>query len=385
MRSIYLLFVVLFMSLTACKQESNELPETADELRTLQSSLKGEIRDLEKKLGEVKTKLAEVDPSSVEIRKKVVSTMKLEKANFERFIEIQGQVVADEKAVVSSETGGRLLSVRLNEGSYVRRGQHVATTDLESIDKQKDQLVKQLELANQVFERQERLWNQKIGSEVQFLQAKNNKESLEKAIETLDFEKTKANVKAPISGEVDMVLKEVGEITAPGEPIATIINPSKLKVSVDLPENLIKSVKRRDKVKIKVPAVDYEGTHMVNRLGASIDPVNRTLPVEVNLNKKGNLKPNLLATMHVRDLLLEDVISIPSDLLQQDVNGEYYIYVIGSDEKGKKAKKRIVIPGESYDNSIVITQGLDAGEVILTTGSRSLNENDYIQIQQATK
>jgi RND family efflux transporter MFP subunit len=383
MKTMKYLAPIIMLFFFACQHTEETLPEDLASLNTLQRETKTQIRHLESRLNEIDQAIFELDPEANKKALKIVTTHAVQRGDFERFIELQGAVEADETVYLSSETGGRLKNVFIKEGDYVKKGTLVAKVDLETLNKQKEEVKTRLDLAKQVFERQERLWNQNIGTEIQYLQAKNNVESLEKSIETIDHQMTKANVYAPISGEIDMLIKRTGETAGPAEPIASMLNTHRMKVAIDLPENLIKRIRRGDLVTVKIPAVDYENKHRVKRMGTSVNPTNRTIAVEVELlNGQGTVKPNLLATMLVKDYEEKDVILIPSNLLQQDVSGKYYVYTLEAGTEGHFAKKRFVETGESFDQKLIIKDGLEEGQLLIDLGSRSLVDGEPVELRK---
>ena len=268
--------------------------------------------------------------------------------------------------------------MNIKEGDNIRKGQLIAKIDMESLDKQKAELEKSLELANEVFIRQERLWSQKIGSEIQFLQAKNSKERIEKSLETLSFQQTKSNIYAPISGIAHQVISKAGELANPGMPIIQILNTSKVKVVSDVPESYLAAVKKGDKVSIQFPALDKEINSRVSLIGKTIDPSNRTFKVEVNLNNSSGIyKPNLLALMSINDLTVKDAITVPISVVQQSTVGDSYVYVV----EGNKAKQMVVSIGESYEGAVVITEGLTGEETLIVDGARFVNEGEEVEVQ----
>jgi RND family efflux transporter MFP subunit len=378
-------FVLFFMALAifaSCQSKEEELPSNIDELKTLQRETKTSMAELDKKLAEIETKMAEIEPALFEKPRKLVTGLTLSKGDFERFIELQGAVKADETVYVSSETGGRIVNLTIKEGDYVGKGKLIATIDLDAIDKQLAEIEKSMELAKQVYERQDRLWKQNIGTEIQYLQAKNNVERLEKSMETLKYQKTKSNLYSPISGEVAQVNKERGEVAAPGEPIATLLNTRKLNITVEVPENLLPVVNRGDQVKVTIPAIDYEKTHRIKRIGTQINPANRTIPVEVEVyNNSGKIKPNLLATMFIKDFESDDVITIPANLLQQEVSGKYFVYTITDKDSEKVVAKNYIKTGESYEDRIVVLEGLSAGDILIEKGSRQVSAGEFLTVE----
>jgi RND family efflux transporter MFP subunit len=278
--------------------------------------------------------------------------------------------------------GGRIIKMTVKEGDLVRKGQLIASVDVESMDKQKAEIQKSLDLAVDVFSRQKRLWEQNIGSEVQFLQAKNNKERLEKSMQTLDVQLKKRNIYAPISGAVDKVYLKAGEMSGPGSPIVQILNVSKVKVVTDVPETYLGKVKRGDKVSIEFPALGKNMIKNISQLGRSIDPANRTFKMEVNIdNPSGELKPNLLSIVKINDFTQKDAIFIPVDNIQQEVTGKRFVYVVKEVEGKKVASKTYVTIGESADNQVIITEGLAEGDKVILKGARNCADGQLITVE----
>lgn len=382
MKNILILLSAILL-LGACQSsDSDEMPTDMAGLKALQKEKKSELKAIQDKLDEIHDKMVELDPSMFEKPKKLVTGLTLERSEFKRFLELQGSVQADETVYVSSETGGRIIQMNVKEGERAGKGQLIARLDLESLDKQIAEINKSLELARDIYTRQSRLWEQNIGTEVQYLQAKNNVERLEQSIETLQHQRSKANVYSPITGEVAMVNKENGEVAGPGEPIATLLNTRKLKIAVDVPENLLPKVNRGDLVTVKIPAIEYEKQHRIKRIGTQINPANRTIPVEVEIyNKSGKIKPNLLATMLINDFSSEGAIVVPNTLLQQEVSGKYFVYAIHKTDTVDQVVKKYVEPGESYAENIVILDGLTESDVIIDKGSRQVADGDHLTVE----
>ena len=384
MKKLFSPLVVFIFLFTSCQAPtSEELPDTIDELKVEQKRVKDEMSTLNERLESIRIKMQELNPDIFEKPKKLVTGLSLSKDQFNQFIDLQGSVIADETVFVSSETGGRLLQLNVREGDRVTKGKVIARVDLESINKQMDEVNTSLDLAREIYARQKRLWDQNIGTEVQYLEAKNAVERLEKSLETLQFNRNKATVVAPISGEVAVVNKEQGEVSAPGEPIATILNTYKLKVSIDIPENLIPSVKRGQTVQVDIPAIGYSEPHRITRIGSQVDINNRTVPVEVVIyNKSGLIKPNLLATMAVREITVDDALTIPTFLLQQEVSGKYFVYVIkDKDADVPIVEKRIIKVGNSYGGQIVVTDGLTEDDVLVNDGARQVANGDHLMVE----
>lgn len=381
----YLLkFFAMCLFFTSCGGgQSSEvlIPEDLAGKKDLLKVKKQELRELNKLIADLESSIDSLDPDHGKKAKKLVTTSTVGRTNFQHFVEIQGSVQADDLVDVTSETPGRITNLKVKEGDGVRKGQLVATLDLEAMNKQIAELEKSLELANTVFERQSRLWEQNIGSEIQYLEAKNAKERLEKSLETLQFQLTKGNVYAPISGVVERVVLQGGELASPGMPIVQILNTNKLKVVANVPENYLRSVKMGEKVKVNFPALESEQDARVSLIGRTIDPNNRTFAVEASISGTTKLvKPNLLAIMLINDYSETDVVTIPVELVQQEVGGKNYVYVKEKGAEGDVAKKVYVETGRSFNNEIVISSGLQGGEELIVEGSRNIANNELIQV-----
>ena len=381
MKNILTLMLFALLLLTACQPKSGdaEWPEDLAGKKALLKEKKTDLKTLEASINKLEDEIAALDTSKSEKQRQLVTLQKLERKTFKRFADIQATVQSSEAVMASSETGGRLTSMVAVEGQYVSKGQLIGTVDMQAVDKQIAELEKGLELAVDVFERQKRLWDQNIGSELQFLKAKNDKERIEKSLETVKFQLTKANVYAPIAGVVDMVFLKSGEMAGPGTPIVQIIDVGRVKVVASLPENYLGVIKKGATVNINFPALDEDRTARVSMIGRTINPGNRTFKVEVEMNNRGNvLKPNLLALMKINDFTLEDAVTLPLEMVLQEVGGKNFVYVKEESPDGPIAKKVYVETGESYEGEIVITSGLEGNEEVVEDGARSLTNNDLI-------
>lgn len=383
MKKIILLPIFLIL-LFACQQEPAKeqvaIPTDLKGKKAYLKEKKAELRELTRTITKLESDINELAPPS-EKAKTLVSTIPIVKKDFKRFVEIQAAVESDDIVSATSEVGGRIIRLNVKEGQAVRRGHLIAKIDLEQIDMQEAELKKSLELATELDIRQSRLWKQNIGSEVQYLQAKNNKERIEKTLETLSFQKKKANVYAPISGIIDQEFLKTGELAAPGMPIVQILNTSKVKVVAAVPESYLGKVRKGEMVDIKFPAIQEEMQARVSQLGRSINPANRTFEVEVNVsNKKGILKPNLLALMLINDFSATDVITVPIDLIQQEVSGKQYVFITNEQGEAITAQKVYVEIGENYEGEVIITDGLMGEETLITAGARGLSDGEFIDI-----
>jgi RND family efflux transporter MFP subunit len=276
--------------------------------------------------------------------------------------------------------------MNIEEGDNIRRGQKIATLDMESLRNQIAEIQTSLDLAQEVYSRQERLWKQDIGSEIQFLQAKNNKERLEKSIESIQYNLTKGDVFAPASGVVEKVMLKSGEMAGPGSPILQILNVNKVKVSIDVPEKYLKKIRKGSRFKVELPTLEYEKTVKVTDIGRMIDPGNRTFKVEANISSNGGkIKPNLMAIAYISDYELKDALALDSELIQQDITGSSFVFVVEKNGDGSYvAVKKYIEIGESIDNQLIVTSGLVGDEELIVDGARIINEGQEIIIENAS-
>lgn len=379
-------FLAIALFLTACNP-ADEVPADLEGKKEYLQKKKDELNELTLKIAQLEAEISKEDSTFGEKKVRLVTTEIVERSDFEHFVEIQGSIEADDMVDVTSETAGRILSLKVKEGDPVRQGQLVAELDLEALKKQIAELETSLDLANTVYERQKRLWDQNIGSEIQFLEAKNNKERLEKSLETLQYNLEKSKVYAPISGVVEHEVLQAGELASPGAPIVQILNTNRLKAKASVPENYLKSITRGAPVKVSVPALDWETEARINQIGRIIDPSNRTFEVEVALSDpQRRLKPNLLAYVYFKDYEETDVVTIPLDQVQEEVGGKKYVFVVDNSGTEPVARKVYVKMGRTNnDDEVVITDGLNGDEVLIMEGARGLVDKDLIDITNNAK
>ncbi len=372
--------IISIVLLTAC-QNSEEWPKDLEGLKSLLTEKKKEVSALQKDIQSITEKITVMDPSLRE-KSKLVDTTKVQITDFERYITLQGVVEANKIVQVSSEVPGRIMRLKVREGDRVKRGQLLAVLDLELLNKQIAEIETRLSLARDIYNRQKRLWDQNIGSEVQYLQAKNNVDQLETNLETLRYQQTKANIYAPISGVIDMELIKQGEIVNTGMPIVQILNTSDLKVSTDLPERYLTIARKGAKVALDFPAIDLVMDGKITLLGRSINAANRTLKVEIKpLQKSRFLKPNLLTQIRIQELKKEGVIVIPLANVLQEIDGTEYVYLaVLQEDHSWRSQKRYITTGDADDDRIVVLSGLDTSDILITTGARTLSNQELIKI-----
>lgn len=378
----YILLSIFIIVGIGCTEDG--IPEGLEEKKKYLAKKKKEVREIQTEIDLLKTQITELDPPK-EKAPIPVKTMVLQTSEFKRYTEVEARVMAEDIVSVSSDMGGRIIKLNAKEGQYVNKGKLIAVTDTETIETQVAEIETSLSLANTVYERQQRLWDQEIGSEIQLLQAKNNVDRLKKSMETLQTQIKKKNLYAPISGVVDAEFLSQGEIASPGMPIISIINTNKLKIVADLQESLLGSVKVGDYVDVYFPALDINKKSKISLIGRSIDPANRTFKVEINTSSlNGKLKPNLLTLVNINDYSEKNAISIPLEIIKEEVGGQKYIYKIIDDNGKKIAKKAPVVIGESSVDQVIILSGIEPNDEIIITGGGGLSENSLVETLQET-
>lgn len=304
---------------------------------------------------------------------------------FQHYVEVQGNVDTDQNVVLNGEYSGILTQIYVKEGQKVSKGQRLAKIDDGGLSSQVSQQETQLALSKTTFERQERLWEQKIGSEIQYLQAKTNYEAAEDATKQLRSQFSKTVITAPFSGVIDDIIADLGQVVSPGQtPIVRLVNLSDMYVKASIPENYLKSIKVGTEVKVRLASLNEEYTGTIRQVSNYINPNNRSFDIKIEIpNKDGALKPNLIATVKVNDYTAEESITVPENILQENAEGKTiaYLYKPLNDSIGEAKRVDLEI-GLAYDNRIEITSGLKKGDTIILEGARSLRDGQKVTIKK---
>lgn len=381
----WLSLLALLLLLAACENSQNEGPSLAT-VSAIQSQLKAKkdtLRMLAQEVEMLEDSLIRLDPSFAP-KLPLVSFEKLSAQAFESYTSVLATVLAAEIAMVTSEIPGQILRMGAKEGDVVQKGQLIAVLNVESTETQKAELKTAMELARTVYERQKRLWEQNIGSELQYLEAKNAYERLEKQLENIEIAARKANVYAPISGTVDRVMMRSGENAMPGAPIISIISTGDLNIVADAPEGLLTKVKKGDRLKVNIPTLELSFSAPVKRIGRTIDPANRTFEVEIAVpaQYRAQLKTNLLAEVEILDFSSKELLVLSQNYIQQEVNGQRYVFTVQDQDDQTLAVKSYITTGRTYNNKAIIEEGLQAGDRIITQGGRGLTNGQAIAISE---
>ncbi len=363
----------------ACSQESN----------TDLAKLQGERDSLVALTQTVATRIQEIDAqlASLDSTRELTSITVLEvrPETFIHSFEALGKVEADRSVNLLPEMGGQIKRVLVTEGERVAAGQTLIELDNSVMRSSLDEVKKSLSLATTLFEKQERLWKQGIGSEVQYLQAKTNKESLEQRIQTVQNQLAMTRVKAPFAGTVDEMNAKEGEFAAPGMALGRLISSGKASVTADIPESYSNVVGKGQKVDLFFPSLNKSLEARVTQVSDYINPDNRTYKVFVNLPATGEYKPNMLAKVRVRDYEANQALSVPAALVQQDMSGNNYVFVWKLVKDGiGLVEKRAVEVGKNNGERVEIKSGLALGETLVDKGARTVRDGQSVKVMTET-
>ena len=289
----------------------------------------------------------------------------------------------DQNVVIYPELPGLLKNIYVQQGNKVKKGQLIAKISDNGLTDQLEQLELQRDLAKTTFERLQKLWNQKIGSEIQYLQAETNFKSLEKKISQMKDQEDKTRILAPFDGIIDDIIADVGSNLAPGlTPILRIINIEKMKVSAEIPEIHIPYIKKNKNVKIYVPILDKQILGKISSVGNFINPNNRSFNIEIKLlNKSNELKPNMTVSLEINDYQNDSAILIPSKDILEDEEGNFYVYKLVIDgNENYKSNKVMIQKGKSYNNMTEIKSGLKENDLIINDGLRQVEDGQIVKV-----
>lgn len=306
----------------------------------------------------------------------------IQPATFKRYVTVQGDVESDRTIMIAPKTSGEVEEILVRAGQNVNKGDVLARLDGEITRSQLEQAQTQLDLAETLYERQENLRDQDIGSEVEFLQTKTQYESAKSQLATLKEQYSYYNVKASISGTVDRVDLKVGETVSPSMPVFQISNSDAMKVTAQVSESYITNISETDSVEIILPSLNESVTKKLDVVSKAINPSNRTFGVEVYLpNSFENIRPNMMAKMRINDITLYDQIVAPLNSVQI-ANNERFVFIAQETEDGWVARNRAVKTSYNFENELVITEGLEIGEMLITAGYANLSDGAAISIQE---
>ncbi|MFN0728259.1 efflux RND transporter periplasmic adaptor subunit [Polaribacter gochangensis] len=387
MKKIYLILASTIV-LASCGSKKEQTVEAV--------IAKGNLEEIRKKKTEIESKqqliVNQLDSLNVAISKldtikklPLVTTFITKTSEFNHYLELQGNVSTKQNIIVYPEMPGILESVLVKEGVSVKKGDILATINDGGLSQQLAQAETQLQLAKTTFDRQERLWNQKIGSEMQYLQSKTSYLSQVNMVNQLKNQLEKTTIVAPFDGVIDEVFKEKGSVVAPGpgSEVFRIINLSNMYIEAEVPESYIAFITKGKSVEVYFPVLGKTIQTKVRQVGNYINPNNRSFKVEIDVPNIGNhIKPNLTAKLKINDYTNKESFLIPQSIISENANGDQYVYVVeNSNAKNEGiARRRIIKTGRTQGDIIEVVEGIKNNVQIIKEGARSVKEGQTVKV-----
>ena len=359
-------------------------PESPEAIRNQLSKLKEEQIQLNHEIHELEKKLSTIEADSEYNGQTPVQIKTLNYEVFQHYFLVNGTVELQDEAFISPETNGQVEAINTKKGDRVKKDDVLIRLNTDILENSIAEVKLGLELATKVYEKQSELWEQGIGSELQYLEAKNGKESLEQKLKTLQSQLAMSVIKAPFDGIIDDIMIKEGELASPGKPIVYLINLDRIKITADVSESLLPKINVGDTVNVLFPTYkNLSYSAPINRIGNAIDSKTRTIKIEVLMpNVKGLIKPNQMASLNIKDFESSKAIVVPSLIVKQDSKGEF-LFIESKKEDGKSiARKVYVESGLSYNDKTMILSGLKVGQNAITAGFNQVGNGSLIEIRQ---
>ena len=385
MKKIYPILVLSLLLVACGGSENNSVSQTIasgnlEAIRSMKTNLTNQLNGIETDLAALEAAIANLDTNE---NLPLVTTFEVQPQVFNHYLDLQGNVKTRENVLLYPEMAGTLLTVKVKKGARVSKGQILAVIDNGGMSNQLSQLKTQAALAQTTFERQASLWEQKIGSEIQYLQSKAQAEAQANAVLQLEKVLAKAQITAPFSGVIDQVLKDPGTVVSPGNgsEVFRLINLSNMYIEVDVPEGYLGAVTKGKKAGVYFPVLQDSVNAVVRETGNYINPNNRSFSAEIAVeNPNGKIKPNLNARVHINDYTNENALLIPQSVISENAAGEQYAYVAELNNGEAIAKRHIITTGKTQGDFVEITSGISAGDLIIKEGARSVKDAQAVKI-----
>ncbi|GAO28302.1 efflux RND transporter periplasmic adaptor subunit [Geofilum rubicundum] len=375
-RFVLIALILLALAGYGC---SSKVADDRQEKEEQLAAYQAERDALQKKIAELESELSnEAEKGMVN-----VSLSRVKEERFENFIEVMGMVQSDKNLMVSPETSGNIIEILVKEGDRVNKGAVLARLNTDALDRSIQELEVNLNLAQTMFERQELLWNQSIGSEVQYLQAKSEKEALARKLEGLKAQRAMSVITSPISGVVDDLLQRKGEMAAPSIPFARIVNLDQIYIIGDVAEVYLNKIEEGDSVQIEFPVLDLTVPEVITRTSSVLDADSRTFRIRVDMmNRNQKILPNLMAVFRLQTYERPNAIVVPSILVKKDFDGEFLFVADANEENQDVARKRYITSTINDNNQTVIDSGLKPGDRIITEGYAQVTDGALLNISE---
>ncbi|WP_178986072.1 efflux RND transporter periplasmic adaptor subunit [Winogradskyella helgolandensis] len=386
MKYIFPLLILAILTVSCSGEKKNSVENVIEQgnletIRAKRGELVGEQQAINDQIKLLDEKIKTLDTVK---HVPLITTFKAETEVFNHVLELQGNVTTKDLLTITPEYNGILTNVYVKEGQKVTKGQILAKIDDGGLSQQLAQLKIQAELAKTTYERQQRLWEQNIGSEIQYLQSKSTYQSQEEAVNQLYQQIAKTNVTAPFSGTIDDIITEQGSVVAAGQsPLMRIVNLDNMYIETEVPERYVSDVTKGKNVSVNIPVLGKTIETKIRQAGDFINPANRTFKVEVEIpNKDKSIKPNLSARLKINDYTNENALLIPQSVVSENSDGEQYVYVVtDKNDKGIGTAKRVIIEtGKTQEDIIEVLKGLEDGAEIIKEGARSVRDGQSVEV-----
>jgi RND family efflux transporter MFP subunit len=375
MKKVLLIAPLAFMA--ACSQ-----PAVEGDLQTLswkRDSTKNVVDALNEQIALYDAAIAALDTSATY---DVVTAYEVNPAMFFHYFEVFGTVEADKSINLYPLNSGKVERIHVKEGQKVSQGQLLVSLDTDLMESSIKELETAISLAKTVFTKQQRLWiDEQIGSEIQYLQAKNNYDGLVQKLQTLKEQKSMSEVRAPFAGTIDEVFTKEGELAAPQMPTIRLVNTSSVYIKADVPESYSNRVKVGTPANVAFTSMDYEVASEVLQVGQFIQEGNRTFSINVSLPEADDVKPNQMVHVALQDYKNETALSVPSSLVQQDVEGNDFVFALNKMGAYSEVSKVFVEAGLTYEGRTEIKSGIEAGAQLVDKGSRSVRTGQRVHVK----
>jgi len=360
-----LLYIPALVLLAACSKPTDKKAELAN--------LKKQAADLNAQIIKLQGEIGTTDS----VKSTDVAELTLKPVSFTSYVDLQGSIDAKDNVIANPQAQGVITAIYIKAGDHVSAGQTLVQLDNSVLKQQIAQAETQANLAKTLFDRQKNLWDQKIGTEVQFLQAQANLQSVQKQVAALKQQADLYRIVSPISGTVDQMDLKLGQAAAPGATAIRILNTDYLKVKANVPESYADRIHQGDLVKVVIPDANDSLTAKITFAARAIDAASRSFAIEIQLPGSSKLKPNMTAVLKIADYSKKDVLVVPINTIQKSESGDF-VFV---DENGI-AKKKVIVQGSSYAGKAEIKSGLQPGDKLVTNGASEIEEGDKLKVLQ---
>jgi membrane fusion protein, multidrug efflux system len=377
--TLFITLLAITGAMTSCKEEKQSDPQA---IRSQITTYNQQIVELNQKISDLEKQLEQMGETTQNRERTPVGVTEIKPEPFDHFVKVNAQVEAVREASISPEINGQIQQINVSKGQRVTAGQVLARLNTSVIDNNIAEIKTSLQLAETVYNRQKRLWEQEIGSEMQYLEAKNNFESLKSRLKTTESQLAMAFIKAPINGVIDDIFAKEGELAMPGARLMQIISLEELYINADVSETFLPAINTNDKVILRFSVFpDYEELVPIHRMGNVINPENRTFRVQLKIrNQNEQFKPNMMASMSLRAYQAKEALVIPSIMIKQDTQG-YFVYVARENEDGELiARKTYIERGLSGEGKTMVSSGLNPGDLFITQGHNRVTDGSLVRI-----